>query len=97
MRTSLREECEAALDALKSAGTLRREGIDSVWNAFLSESPSSAWSRAFSLLVLGRYFNRIGACAPPRVRSHSHWRLTPSSNGTLGEKPSSEPLRVRSA
>ncbi len=97
MTTSLRGDCEAAIDTLKSMNILRRDGIDAVWNSFLKEPESPAWSRAFSLFVLGHYLSTLGATAGPRERNHAHWSRTPSSNGTLGANASSEPLRVRSA
>lgn len=97
MTTSMREECESAIESLKGGNLLRRDGIDAVWRAFLDEPQTSSWTRAFSLVVLGRYLARIGAFSMPRVRAHSHWRRTPSSNATFGINPSSASLRPRSA
>ena len=55
----LRELCEQSLGDLKSLGMLHREGIDEVWQSFLREPTSPAWSRAFSLCVLGRYMRTM--------------------------------------
>ncbi len=38
----------------------RREGVDAVWQAFLDD-PSSAWTRAFTLVVLGSFVRKTGA------------------------------------
>lgn len=97
MATVLRDECEAAIEKLKSVAVLRSEGVDHVWQSFLTEPESPAWTRAFTLVVLGHYFDRISAFPRPRDRDHSHWRRTPSSKAMVGAKPSSAPLRKRSA
>lgn len=97
MQTSLRDECETALNTLKSMNVVRRDGVDSVWKSFIQQPESPAWSRAFSLFVLGHYLSRLGAVSAPRDRNQDHWRRTPSSNGTEGAKSSSDALRSRSA
>lgn len=97
MMTSLRSDCENALETLKSMNVVRRDGIDAVWQSFLQEPESPAWSRAFTLFVLGHYFSRLNTVSAPRDRSQLNWRRTPSSNSTDGANPNSEPLRVKSA
>jgi asparagine synthase (glutamine-hydrolysing) len=54
----LREMCEQANATLKERGLFRPEGIDQIWQTFLREPESPAWSRAFTLLVLGHYVAR---------------------------------------
>ena len=54
----LREMCEQANGALKRLGLFRTEGIDQIWQTFVREPESPAWSRAFTLLVLGRYIEQ---------------------------------------
>jgi asparagine synthase (glutamine-hydrolysing) len=63
MRGPLRPLCEAALGVLRSSGALIPAGVDSVWNAFLREPESPAWSRAFALCVVGHYLGRQTAPA----------------------------------
>jgi asparagine synthase (glutamine-hydrolysing) len=55
MRGPLREYCEGALDTLRRDGLLRADGVNDVWNAFLREPESPAWSRAWTLCVLGSW------------------------------------------
>jgi len=54
----LREMCEQANAALKDLGLFRPQGVDAIWQAFTREPESPAWSRAFTLLVLGHYIRR---------------------------------------
>lgn len=54
LRGPLRELCDAGLSHLKSLGLLRTTAVDATWNSFLRE-PNAAWSRAFTLVVLGLY------------------------------------------
>jgi len=58
MTGPMRDLCEHALIGLKSTGCLRKEGIDSLWQSFLSNPESPIWSRAFTLCVLGLYIRR---------------------------------------
>jgi asparagine synthase (glutamine-hydrolysing) len=51
----LRDMCEHANAALTRLGLFRPEGVEQIWQTFLHEPESQAWSRAFTLLVLGRY------------------------------------------
>jgi len=51
----LRDLCEGGLEHLSDNPFFRREGIDTVWNAFVREPESPMWSRAFTLCVLGLY------------------------------------------
>jgi asparagine synthase (glutamine-hydrolysing) len=54
----LRPWCERALAAVKDTGQLRPAGVDAVWQQFLAEPESPAWSRAFALAVLGEFLHR---------------------------------------
>jgi asparagine synthase (glutamine-hydrolysing) len=54
----LRERCEAGLNSLKSAGFLQSRGVDAVWSEFLREPESPAWTRAWSLCVLGIFIDQ---------------------------------------
>jgi asparagine synthase (glutamine-hydrolysing) len=55
MINSLRDLCEHALISLKSAGFVREQGVDALWQSFLREPETPIWSRAFALCVLGIY------------------------------------------
>jgi asparagine synthase (glutamine-hydrolysing) len=59
----LRDLCEHGLVSLKQTGILRPEGIDAVWQTFLQNPESPAWSRAFTLCTVGLYAKRIGLTA----------------------------------
>ncbi|HEX8523536.1 MAG TPA: asparagine synthase (glutamine-hydrolyzing) [Tepidisphaeraceae bacterium] len=54
----LRELCEEALRSLKRVGALRQSGIDGIWKSFLAAPESPMWTRAFTLVVLGRYLQQ---------------------------------------
>ena len=58
--SDLRPLAEHSLATLKSAGALLPRGIEEIWSCFLAEPESSAWSRAFTLVVLGSYIERNG-------------------------------------
>lgn len=58
MNGPMRDWCEHALAGLKSTGCLRNEGIDGIWQSFLSNPESPIWSRAFTLCVLGMYIRK---------------------------------------
>jgi asparagine synthase (glutamine-hydrolysing) len=60
MRGPIRDLCEHGLLSLKRHGIVHPGGVDSVWNTFLEDPESPAWSRAFSLVVLGLYIKRMG-------------------------------------
>ncbi len=63
MAGPLRELCESALKALSGTGMLREDGVQQVWRSFLSAPESPIWSRAFTLVVLGVYVERMRATA----------------------------------
>src|SRR5262249_44755145 len=56
----LRPLAVESLGTLKRAGVLRPRGIDEIWEQFLNEPESPAWSRAFTLVALGSYLERNG-------------------------------------
>lgn len=58
----LRPLCEAGLATLSDSGLVRPDGVRAVWAAFLADPEGQAWSRAFTLVVLGDYLQR---CALP--------------------------------
>lgn len=60
MAGPMRDLCENAVGRLKSADLLRPGSVDAVWQAFLRDPESPAWSRAFTLCVLGLYLQRTG-------------------------------------
>ncbi len=60
MMGELRPLAMQALATLKKAEVLCSEGIDEIWNRFLAEPESPAWSRAFILVVLGSYLENNG-------------------------------------
>jgi asparagine synthase (glutamine-hydrolysing) len=57
----LRDWCQAALSSLKSLDLLRPAGVDAVWRAYAAAPASQAWSRAFTLCVLGNYLKKMSA------------------------------------
>jgi asparagine synthase (glutamine-hydrolysing) len=63
MRGPLRELCDAGLTAAKSIGLLDPAGVDAVWASFWDDASSPAWSRAFTLAVLGLYLRDTRATA----------------------------------
>lgn len=69
MRGPLRDFCEGTLDYLRRDDVLRGAGVDDVWNAFLREPESPAWSRAWTLCVLGNWLmhTRSPSLQSPRV------------------------------
>jgi len=62
MRGSLRPLCEEGLAAAKRGG-LDGRGVDGAWTAFLADPDGRAWSRVFTLIVLGLYLRAHGAVA----------------------------------
>ncbi len=58
MAGPLRDMCEEAMNHLKTQGFLRPEGVDKIWNDFISGRERSHWSRPFALCVLGQYLRR---------------------------------------
>lgn len=68
MGGALRPRCERALTALNDTGILASAGIDAVWRGFLAEPESPMWTRAFSLVVLGEFTQKVGATwdSPPK-------------------------------
>ena len=85
MSTSLRPFCEAAIANVKSCGMLDPRGIDQVWNGFLRQPTSQAWSRAFTLCVLGSY---LGS---------TRGRMIPTITGATGPTPTGFALRLQSS
>jgi asparagine synthase (glutamine-hydrolysing) len=61
MRGELRDICEASLARLRSSGLIAADGVDRIWQMFLANPESPIWSRAWSLVVLGRYLDRLRA------------------------------------
>ncbi len=59
----LREMCEGAIGSLAATGLVREAGVRKVWSAFVAEPESPIWSRAFTLVVLGVYIERMRATA----------------------------------
>jgi asparagine synthase (glutamine-hydrolysing) len=57
MKGPMREECREAIESLRRSGLVRPEGIDRVWEEFSLQDAS--WARAWSLVVLGRFLNRV--------------------------------------
>lgn len=55
----LRDLCESAIGYLVQRKALDRRGIHTVWTAFLREPESPIWTRAFALVVLGSYLQRV--------------------------------------
>lgn len=62
----LREICESSLSRLRQHASLRPSGIDGIWNAYLSDPESSIWSRAWTLVALGAYLQRLDSLATPQ-------------------------------
>lgn len=56
----LRDMCESALGHLRRIGVVRPAAVDDVWQAFLRQPESSAWSRAWLLVVTGARLQRYG-------------------------------------
>lgn len=63
MRGPLRPLCDAGLAAARTIGLLDPVGIDETWSAFWNEPHGPAWSRAFTLVVLGLYLRDLQAVA----------------------------------
>jgi len=59
----LRTRCENAMAELKHSGLLRPEGVDDIWRAFLAAPESPMWSRAWALVILGSYLQKISEMA----------------------------------
>jgi len=60
MTGPLRTVCEAGLATLKATGLVKGVGVDAVWNDFLREPESPAWSRALTLAATGDFLRRHG-------------------------------------
>lgn len=58
LRGPLRPLAEDALAELKSSGLVRPSGVDCIWQRFLAEPDSSAWSRVWALVSLGSWLAR---------------------------------------
>jgi asparagine synthase (glutamine-hydrolysing) len=55
----LRQDCLGSLEVLRGSGAVGPDGIDIVWRSFEREPESPAWSRAWSLVALGRFLQRL--------------------------------------
>lgn len=69
MRTSLRESCEAALQNARNSGLLEPNGVQQIWQAYLREPESSAWSRAWLLCVFGAWLGHTADGGRARSRT----------------------------
>jgi len=63
MEGPLRALCQTGLAAVKSLGLLHPSGVDAAWAAFARQPGGGAWSRAFTLCVLGLYLRDTKAVA----------------------------------
>ncbi|HEY4188092.1 MAG TPA: asparagine synthase (glutamine-hydrolyzing) [Polyangia bacterium] len=63
MRGPLRALCDAGLAGAKSVGLLDPRGVDGAWATFWRDTTGPAWSRAFTLVVLGLYLRDTKAVA----------------------------------
>lgn len=58
MNGPLGEQCLEALDTLSASGLVDPSGVQSVWKRFVAEPDSPAWTRAWSLCVLGWFLQK---------------------------------------
>jgi hypothetical protein len=58
MTGPLRDRCEGMIVALKRSHMVNAEAVGQTWQDFLKHKGSS-WSRAWMLIVLGEYLNRL--------------------------------------
>ena len=58
MRTSVRDQCEAAIGTLERQPFLAGGEVRRVWNDFLASPDAMHWSRPLALVVLGSYLGR---------------------------------------
>ena len=59
MLGTLRPMCEASIGHLSESGFVDAKGVRKIWNDFILYPDKRSWSRAFSLVVLGNYLNKI--------------------------------------
>ncbi len=60
----MRDICEDSLRTLESQSILDPRGVRDVWQQFLA-NPSTSWSRALALCVLGAYVSRLRSPTEP--------------------------------
>ncbi len=58
----LAELCRSGLEGLKDSGLVRPRAVDAIWSSFLQAPESAAWTRAFTLCLLG---HRLSETATP--------------------------------
>lgn len=58
MRTTVRDQCEAAIGALERQTFLDGAEVRRVWDDFLARPDAMHWSRPLALVVLGSYLGR---------------------------------------
>ncbi len=59
MLGKLRPKCEASIDHLAQSGFVDPKGAFKIWSDFVSLPDDRSWSRAFALVVLGDYLNKV--------------------------------------
>jgi asparagine synthase (glutamine-hydrolysing) len=69
MQGPLKELCHSGLDYLKASGLVLPSGIDAVWDSFIAEPESPAWSRAFLCCVTGLYLQQTSEASGMRLAS----------------------------
>jgi asparagine synthase (glutamine-hydrolysing) len=63
MHGSLRDSCEACVEAAATCGLLDPTGVRELWADFVSSSTRGHWVRPMTLIALGNYLTRIRALA----------------------------------
>lgn len=58
MKNELKTFCEDRLNALSKRSAFRREGVMSLWKAFLADDPRVTWSRVWHLVVLENWMQQ---------------------------------------
>ncbi|MDB5562043.1 MAG: asnB 5 [Hyphomicrobiales bacterium] len=69
MQGPLNDLCLSGLDYLKASGLVLPSGIDAVWDSFVAEPDSPAWSRAFLCCVIGLYLQQTAEAYGMRLAS----------------------------
>ncbi len=57
MRGPMRDDCTAAVEAAAGCGLLDPAGVRRIWDTFLGSRSSMQWSRAMTLVTLGKYLH----------------------------------------
>ncbi len=73
MYDTLRDECEAAIDALSESGILDKSAMRSLWTRYKAQWEHLHYSYPLALVALGSYLGMLNSRRPERYRLEGNW------------------------